>query len=84
MFSEARDLIASKWASEPLHVVFHEHLHCSAVDRTRALYRHVDPTGNRHVRAKKNRLSRQIAEGASRRRRRFTVSPFRGFVSRHY
>ena len=84
MFSEARDLIASKGASKPLHVVFHEHLHCGAVYRTRALNRHVDTTGNRHVRAKKKRLSRRIGEGASRRRPRFTVSKFRRFFFLHY
>jgi phosphoribulokinase len=66
MLAEAGDFIASERASEPLHVVFHEHLHCSAVDRTRALNRHVDTTGNRHVRAKESRINRRINESASR------------------
>src|SRR4029450_594021 len=94
MFAEARDLIASKRASEPLHVVFHEHLHCSAVDRTRALNRHVDTTGNRHMRAEKSWMNQRINESASiratadksasRRRCGFSVSAFLRFVSLHY
>src|SRR4029077_2296679 len=84
MLAEAGDFIASKRASEPLHIVFHEHLHCSAVDRTRALNRHLDTTGNRHVRAKKNWTNWRIGESANRCVLRFSVSAFLHFVSRRY
>src|SRR4030095_10347588 len=84
MSGEKRDFIASKRTSEPLHVVFHEHLHGGAVDRTGTLYGHVDATGNRHVRAKKKGMSRRNGEWANRRRPRFALSPFRRFFSLHY
>ena len=66
MLARKRDFVASERASEPLHVVFHEHLHGSAVDRTRALDRHVDATGDRHVRAKENWINWRIGESANR------------------
>jgi hypothetical protein len=57
VFEEGPDFFARKRASEPLHIVFYEHLHGRAVDRTGALNRHVHAAGNRHVRAKKNLFS---------------------------
>src|ERR1044071_6275252 len=71
MLGEKRDFIASKRTSEPLHVVFHKHLHGRAVNRTGTLDCHVDATGNRHVRTEKNRMSRRIGDSANRRGRRF-------------
>jgi len=65
MSAEAGDFIACERASEPLHVVFHKHLHCRAIDRTRALNRHVDTAGNRHVRAKESWMNRRINKAAS-------------------
>src|ERR1041384_591951 len=84
MLGEKRDFIASKRRSEPLHVVFHKHLHGRAVDRTGTLDRHAGATGNRHVRTEKNRMSRRIGDWANRRGRRFTVSSFRRFFFLHY
>src|SRR6266576_989972 len=84
MLGEKRDFIASKRTSEPLHVVFHKHLHGSAVDRTGTLYGHVDATGNRHVRAKKNWTNRRIGLSVKRGVLRFSVSAFLHFVCRRY
>ena len=58
MFAEGPDFFAGKRACEPLHVVFYEDLNGCAVDRASALNRRVDATGNRHVRAKKDWMSR--------------------------
>ena len=66
MLDKKRDFTGSKRTSEPLHIVFHEHLHGSAVDRTRTLDRHVDATGNRHVRAKKNWTNWRMGESVNR------------------
>src|SRR5262249_29395430 len=54
MSEKRADLLTRKWTREPLHVVFHEYLDCSALDRTAALDRSVHAPGDRHVRAEKN------------------------------
>ena len=84
MFDKKRDFIGSKRTSEPLHIVFHKHLHGSAVDRTRTLDRHVDATGNRHVRAKKNWTNWRIGESVNRCVLCFSFPAFLLFVSRGY
>src|SRR6476659_10818071 len=50
---KSANFVSRQWPSEPLHVVFDENLHCSAIDRTSALDCHVHAAGNRHVSAEK-------------------------------
>jgi len=48
------NFLAGQRSGEPLHVVFHEHLHRGAVDRSRALDGHAYPAADGHVRAEDN------------------------------
>jgi hypothetical protein len=66
MFEECPGFFAGQGSSEPLHIVFHEHLHGRAPNRASALNRHVDATSNRHVRPEKNWMNRRIDESADR------------------
>src|SRR4029453_6153630 len=84
MFKEGPDFVAGKRAGEPLHVVLHENLHGSAVDRAGALNRQIHATSNRHVCAKENWMNRRIGGSANRRMPRFSVSAFLRFVSLPY
>ena len=54
MVEKRANLPASKRPGEPLHIVLHKDLHCSAPDGTSPLNRHVHATADRHVRAKEN------------------------------
>src|SRR5262245_22656846 len=94
MFEECSGFFAGERASEPLHVVFHKHLHGRAPNGARAFNRHVDATSNRHVRPEKNWTSWRIGEPgfskamadkpANWRRRRFSVSAILSFISIHF
>jgi hypothetical protein len=53
---KSANFVSRQWPGEPLHVVFDENLHCSAIDRTSALDCHVHAAGNRHVSAEKEFL----------------------------
>jgi len=66
MFEEGPDFVAAKRAGEPLHIVLHEHLHGSAVDRAGAFDRQVYASSNRHMRAKENWMNLRIRESANR------------------
>jgi hypothetical protein len=50
------NFVSRQWPGEPLHVVFDENLHCSAIDRTSAFDRHVRTASDGHVSAKQNFL----------------------------
>ena len=54
MMKERLDLRAGKRPREPLHVVFHEHLHRAALKRARSFYRTMHPARDRHVSAEEN------------------------------
>src|SRR5581483_9196301 len=81
MFGKADDFIASKRASEPLHVVFHEHLHGSAIDRTSAFDSHVGTARNRHVRAEQGSTNGRIGASTNRCLPGLSVSTFLQFAS---
>jgi hypothetical protein len=54
VIEKSADFLAGQWSGEPLHVIFHEHLHRGASDRSRTLDSHAHSAADGHMRAKEN------------------------------
>ena len=76
VIEKSADFLAGQRSGEPLHIVFHEHLHRGAADRSRALDGHARPATDGHVRAEENV---EMASSANRRIGEDAASPVRRF-----
>jgi hypothetical protein len=54
VIEKSADFLAGERFGEPLHIIFHEHLHRGASDRPRALNSHAHPAADGHVRAEED------------------------------